>query len=218
MTRLNLIILFLLGFGLSSFAPSAPLGGVSKNCKTFAKWMIGDFSNRSQARKYDEFDYREMHIIKVFPKADKYAIWLYEETMNAEVEGEVIRQRFYRISDIDNAQLEVQVYTMFGEDVDPYEWQNKKPFDGYSPDDLVSSPECSYTFVKKGSTKFEGTTYGKECTLDLGEANYVTSELLVYETKIYRKDIGIGDFDEQEWGPDPDSKGYYYKRYDPKKR
>ena len=213
MKKLVLLLFGLGAFTLMSFGPNSP-SKISKNVKTLSSWMEGHYKNKSQARKDTNFQFREMHIVEIWSGVDKYASWLFEETLSGSVEGEIVRQRFYRLSDVDDKQVEIQVYTLFGEDIEAYEWQKKNPFEEYTPDDLDIHSECSYIFTRKSESKFEGATYGKECMLDLNGANYVTSEMTIYETKIYRKDIGIGDFEEPEWGSPVDSKGYYYRPYD----
>lgn len=211
---LSLITAFLVGSTAFKPKPVPAPQKISKNLKRLAAWMEGHYRNKSQARKDTLYDFQEMHIVSIWNKLDKYSIWLYEETLAGDEFDEIIRQRFYQLTDLDDEQMEIAVFTITDDFNEGYEWKKDDPFADYTPDDLDAFSECNYTIKPKGDTRFIGSTYGTECELGKGEEAYTSSVFTIYETKFYRKDYVFNDFQEQVSGPIEGSKGYQFRKYD----
>ena len=185
---------------------------ISKDTKTLATWLEGDFDNKSQARSDTSFDAREWHIRKIWDGKSKDAIWLYAEQLSNDEFNTIYAKRFFQLMDVSDGQVEILVYVLDDERNVGFEWKKSKPFESISPDDLESYSECTINLSKKGETKYIGGTIGKNCTLGEDRSSFTTVEMTITETKITYKETGFDEFGDQKWGPSDDSKGYEFRR------
>jgi hypothetical protein len=72
-------------------------------------------------------------------------------------------------------------------------------------------------FVRKGETRFSGSTVGNECYLNRGKHHYVTNQLDVYPTRVSRTERIFGWENELVSGPAADAKGSELRRIVPPK-
>lgn len=192
-----------------------PKARYTKELTLLTQWLTGDFDNTKQTRVDTMAAPVESHMVKIWENYFSDAVWMYEEFQSPP--GQVVSQRIYRFKDYTTGRYEAKVYTLDQFADYTGEYKNLRPFESMTPDDLKDHPYCVVYFVRKGETRFSGSTVGNECYLNRGKHHYVTNELDVYPTRVSRTERIFGWENELVSGPGPDAKGSELRRIVPPK-
>ena len=222
------VLLALLGLTLVGSAPASahfagegrkgskpPKARYTKELTLLTQWLAGDFDNTKQTRVDTTATPVECHMVKIWENYFSDAVWMYEEFQSPP--GQVVSQRIYRFKDYTTGRYEAKVYTLdqFGDYTG--EFKNLRPFESLTPDDLKDHPYCVVYFIRKGETRYSGSTVGNECYLNRGKHHYVTNQFDVYPTRVSRTERVFGWENELISGPAPDAKGSELRRIVPPK-
>ena len=192
-----------------------PKARYTKELTLLTQWLTGDFDNTKQTRVDTTAAPVESHMVKIWENYFSDAVWMYEEFQSPP--GQVVSQRIYRFKDYTTGRYEAKVYTLDQFADYAGEYKNLRPFESMTPDDLKDHPYCVVYFVRKGETRFSGSTVGNECYLNRGKHHYVTNQLDVYPTRVSRTERIFGWENELVSGPAPDAKGSELRRIVPPK-
>jgi hypothetical protein len=192
-----------------------PKARYTKELTLLTQWLTGDFDNTKQTRVDTTAAPVESHMVKIWENYFSDAVWMYEEFQSPP--GQVVSQRIYRFKDYTTGRYEAKVYTLDQFADYTGEYKNLRPFESMTPDDLKDHPYCVVYFVRKGETRFSGSTVGNECYLNRGKHHYVTNQLDVYPTRVSRTERIFGWENELVSGPAPDAKGSELRRIVPPK-
>lgn len=192
-----------------------PKARYTKELTLLTQWLAGDFDNTKQTRVDTSAISVESHMVKIWENYFSDAVWMYEEFQSPP--GQVVSQRIYRFMDYTTGRYEAKVYTL-DQFVDyTGEYKNLRPFESLTPDDLRDHPYCVVYFIRKGETRFSGSTVGNECYLNRGKHHYVTNQFDVYPTRVSRTERVFGWENELISGPALDAKGSELRRIVPPK-
>lgn len=192
-----------------------PKARYTKELTLLTQWLTGDFDNTKQTRVDTTAAPVESHMVKIWENYFSDAVWMYEEFQSPP--GQVVSQRIYRFKDYTTGRYEAKVYTLDQFADYTGEYKNLRPFESMTPEDLTDHPYCVVYFVRKGETRFSGSTVGNECYLNRGKHHYVTNQLDVYPTRVSRTERIFGWENELVSGPAPDAKGSELRRIVPPK-
>jgi hypothetical protein len=192
-----------------------PKARYTKELTLLTQWLTGDFDNTKQTRVDTTAAPVESHMVKIWENYFSDAVWMYEEFQSPP--GQVVSQRIYRFKDYTTGRYEAKVYTLDQFADYTGEYKNLRPFESMTPDDLKDHPYCVVYFVRKGETRFSGSTVGNECYLNRGKHHYVTNQLDVYPTRVSRTERIFGWENELVSGPAADAKGSELRRIVPPK-
>ena len=213
MKKIFFALIMLFSMVAQAVPPSAAPQKGSKNLKRMIDWYLGDYNNTLQASRDTAFDKRELHVRRIWDKYRTEGTWVYAEVTAKMPEGDVfVSGRFYEFLDVSDEQFEANVYML--ENNKGGNWNQDRPFDDVTPDDLTPFTDCAMVFQPKGETKFLGFTSGKECQLFHKGASSVTTDITIYETKVLQADRGFTVTGKQKWGP-ADGKFYEFKHNKP---
>jgi CpeT protein len=171
--------------------------------------MEGNFSSAAQAAIDTGFYDIRLTLTRVW-KDRKDGIWFYiEQAMAAEME-KPYRQRFYRLTQLNDSVIESRVYTI----PDPLRFtgagKNQSLLSPLSVDSLEWRKGCSKYLSKTGKSRYEGTTLGNSCKSNLRGAMYATSEAVITNSGMVTWDRGFDHENKQVWGSEKG--GYSFLR------
>lgn len=192
-----------------------PKARYTKELTLLTQWLAGDFDNTKQTRVDTSAIPVESHMVKIWENYFSDAVWMYEEFQSPP--GQVVSQRIYRFKDYTTGRYEAKVYTLDQFADYTGEYKNLRPFESLTPDDLKDHPYCVVYFIRKGETRFSGSTVGNECYLNRGKHHYVTNQFDVYPTRVSRTERVFGWENELTSGPALDAKGSELRRIVPPK-
>lgn len=193
----------------------APKARYTKELTLLTQWLAGDFDNTKQTRVDTSAIPVESHMVKIWENYFSDAVWMYEEFQSPP--GQVVSQRIYRFMDYTTGRYEAKVYTLDQFADYTGEYKNLRPFESLTPDDLKDHPYCVVYFIRKGETRYSGSTVGNECYLNRGKHHYVTNQFDVYPTRVSRTERVFGWENELISGPALDAKGSELRRIVPPK-
>lgn len=202
-------------FGIPLAAGKAAKARHSKELLLLTQWFAGDFDNTKQCKVDTGAQPVESHVVKIWDQYFSDAVWIYEEFQSPP--GRVTSQRIYKFTDYTNGRYESKVYTLENFVELAGEYKNLRPFEQFSPDNLEDHPYCVVYWVRKGETRFSGSTVGTDCHLLRGRHKYVTNQIDVYPTRVSRVERIFGWENEQVLGPKADEKGSELRRIVPPK-
>jgi len=187
----------------------------SKDLILLTQWFVGDFDNIKQCRVDTGAQMVESHVVKIWDNYFTDAVWIYEEFQSPP--GRVTSQRIYKFMDYTAGRFEAKVFTLENFPELAGEYKNLRLFEQFTPDNLEDHPYCVVYWVRKGETRFSGSTVGTDCHLLRGRHKYVTNQIDVYPTRVSRIERVFGWENEQVSGPKADSKGSELRRIVPPK-
>ncbi|MBL8747447.1 MAG: chromophore lyase CpcT/CpeT [Phycisphaerae bacterium] len=171
------------------------------NLETLSAWMEGSFSSAAQAADDPEhFRDIRLHMAVVWKKR-KDGPWLYVEQAAAATPDKPYRQRMYRLSKGSmKGTIESAVFELPGDPlVFAGAWKSPELLDGVRPEDLTERRGCAIVLrFEEGA--FRGSTEGTECVSTLRGAAYVTSEVVIEESRLMSWDRGFDADGMQKWG------------------
>jgi hypothetical protein len=203
------------GFENPSGGDKAAKARYSKDLLQLTQWITGDFDNTKQCKVDTGAQPVESHVVRIWDNYFTDAVWIYEEFQSPP--GRVTSQRIYKFMDYTNGRFESKVYTLENFADLAGEYKNLRPFEQFSPDNLEDHPYCVVYWVRKGETRFSGSTVGTDCHLLRGRNKYVTNQMDVYPTRVSRIQRIYGWENEQVSGPKADEKGSELRRIVPPK-
>ncbi len=187
----------------------------SKDLLLLTQWFVGDFDNTKQCRVDSGAQPVESHVVKIWDNYFTDAVWIYEEFQSPP--GQVTSQRIYKFMDYTAGRFESKVYTLENFSELAGEYKNLRPFEQFTPENLEDHPYCVVYWVRKGETRFSGSTVATDCHLLRGRNKYVTNHIDVYPTRVSRIQKVFGWENEQISGPKADEKGSELRRIVPPK-
>jgi hypothetical protein len=208
-------ICLLFHFSVTAFSDKPAKPRYTKDLLALTQWFTGDFDNTKQCKVDTAARPVESHVVKIWENYFSDAVYLYEEFQSPP--GQVVSQKIYKFMDYTAGRFEAKVYTLPGMEDYAGEYKNIRPFEQFSPENLEDHPSCVVYFVRKGETKFSGSTVGQDCQLGRKNQKYVTSQFDVYPTRVSRVTKVFGWENEQISGPVGDQKGDELRRTVPPK-
>lgn len=213
MRKLVFIGLLLAGvLGSSAFARPSSKG--SKNLRALSEWMSGQFHSKDHHKRDTLIAPIELRQEVIWENLVTDGIWIYAELRDARSQS-VIGQKFIKLSDLDDKQMEMTTYTV--SNIKDYEGElsKEKPFSSLKPDELTLVEDCAVIFVRKTEQKFQGTTAGTDCKSGSRRASYIIQDYQVFENKVVWLENGFDSDNKIIWGPL--NGGYQFKRDTTKK-
>ena len=161
-------------------------------------WMTGSFSSEEQANLDSNFYNIHLHMVQIWVERTD-AVWLYVEQAASWSLEKPYRQRVYRVSANEDGTFESAVFTFN----DPLRftgaWKNENPLSELTPDSLLEREGCALILhYEEGA--FVGSTNEKDCTSNLRDASYATSEARIEENVLTSWDRGYDENGVQVWG------------------
>lgn len=187
----------------------------SKDLLLLTQWFVGDFDNTKQCRVDTGAQAVESHVVKIWDNFFTDAVWIYEEFQSPP--GRVVSQRIYKFMDYTAGRFESKVYTLENFAELAGEYKNLRPFEQFTPENLEDHPYCVVYWIRKGETRFSGSTVGTDCHLLRGRHKYVTNQIDVYPTRVSRTERVFGWENDLVAGPKADEKGSELRRIVPPK-
>lgn len=204
-------MLAMLAAGTATRAPVEP------SVAMLAERLTGAFSSAAQSAKDPEnyYDIR-LHAVRVWASRTD-GTWLYIEQATAKMMDRPYRQRVYRLTEPTKGTFRSDVYTLPDAKAAVNCWKDagalKSVFEGLTPEKLTLREGCSITLTWKaleggaeGEGAFVGGTSGTDCSSDLRDAKYATSEVTIMADQMISWDRGYDAKGKQVWGA---SKGGY---------
>ena len=200
-----------IGIGLAAIGAASLVFGCAsaeKEAKEFriaevdrlATYLTGAFSSEAQAAALPE-DYFDIRLVCVPIWTEREdGPWLYIEQAAASDTSRPYRQRVYQLGIGADDVLRSRVYTLPG-DALAYAgwWRTPERFDDLLPDQLFLREGCT-VYLTPEADAFVGGTIGSDCTSNLGDASYATSEMTLLPHALVTWDRGWRDDDTQAWG------------------
>jgi hypothetical protein len=215
MKKASIVLLFLcLTTGLGSAKAATASFKGSRNLKTLVEWFSGSFSSKAHSKRDTNFAHLEMTLTEIWSNRVTDGVWIYQEVRDGKFPDKILSQRFYKFSDLDEKQIEMQVYTLSNAVDFQEELKKKEPFKDVKPDDLTLAEECAIIFVRRTETKYQGNTVGKECKTAHRRATYIMNDVQVFENKIVWAETGHDGDDKIIWGHS--NGGHQYMRVEKK--
>jgi len=167
----------------------------SKELKSLAKYITGEFSSEAQHKKDTSFLNVRMSITPIWVKRTD-GFWLYIEQAVAGNEERPYRQRVYKLSEPQKGQFMSSVYTLNHQQ----RYVNMPELlDFISPDSLVEKTGCA-VILQKDFKLYIGSTRAVTCPSELRNASYATSEITIKKKELSSWDRGYDSNGKQVWG------------------
>ncbi len=192
----RLLILFALLGGCASTTHDA------EPCvNDLAASLTGTFSSAAQAEADPDNFFDIQLVMEPIWEFRSDGPWLYVEQAAASNLHKPYRQRVYNLVDLGNGRFRSDVYTLPGNPLEyVHVWEKPAVINAIQPSNLTLREGCSITLVHKGPGEYVGSTEGKGCESNLGDAAYATSEVTLLPGTITSWDRGWTDNHTQAWG------------------
>jgi hypothetical protein len=161
--------------------------------------MVGSFSSAKQAASNPSYVDVRLHVAPMWLDRPD-GPWLYVEQAVATALERPYRQRVYRLSRVDPAQLRSTIYTIPEPLRFAGDWKKAAPLASLQPENLDERKGCEVFISKVGPQRFEGRTLGKNCPSDLRGASYATTEVTLEPGRLVSWDRGWDLQGKQAWG------------------
>lgn len=200
--------LFLAGI-LATSASANPASKGSKNLRLLSEWLSGNFNSKDHHKRDSLIAPLELRQEVIWENLVTDGIWIYAETIDSRSKA-VVGQKFYKLSDLDDKQMELTIYTL--PNINDYQGElaREKPFANLRPDELTLVEDCAIIFTRKTEQKYQGNTSGTDCKAGSRRASYILQEFQVFENKVVWLENGYDSDNKIIWGPV--NGGYQFKR------
>lgn len=188
---------------------SSELSSQSKSeLDLLVNWMTGSFNSEEQSRNDSDYYNISLEMHRIWEnRNDGY--WLYVEQAVATAKDNPYRQRIYHIFEEDGLFKSV-IYSLPDEKKFIGGWEDISVFNTLSPEQLETREGCEVIIKRKDENTFIGSTVEKNCTSNLRDAAYATTEVSITKDTMISWDRGFNDKDEQVWGATKG--GYIFKK------
>jgi hypothetical protein len=166
--------------------------------------MEGSFTNKLQAQNDSDYLDISRHIYPIWESLE--AGWFYVEEALALKPNSPMRQRIYKVDQIDAATFKSTIYIMPNDSLCIGKWNDANFFSLWQPSDLKLEEGCAIYLKKIGDKLFEGGTLKGTCISDFGGAVYATSKVKLSSASLNSWDQGFDAEGLQTWGAE---KGAY---------
>lgn len=192
----NIFIILIFALIISTCQKPSPL--IDPQMQILTSWMTGSFSSQKQAEANSNYYDIRLEMVQIWRDRTD-GVWLYIEQAADGFQDKPYRQRIYKLRKTKDGKFESSVFKFD----DPMRfvgaWKNENPLGDLTPDSLTEREGCSILLELVDSV-FVGSTLGKNCSSDWGEASYVTSEVWIQENVLTTWDRGYDSTDTQVWG------------------
>ena len=171
----------------------------SEDFDQLVEWITGEFSSAEQAKKDASYKNFTLKLTQIWPDAQTGA-WIYVEQALASTPSEPNEQLVYFLSEINDSQFSIDVYTIPGEEKFVGAWKSPDQFKGMTAFDLKYQNGCT-AFLDYDGFQYAGGTNEGTCKGNLDGTSYSTTQfmLLPDELRIWEK--GFDSDEKQVWGP-----------------
>jgi hypothetical protein len=167
----------------------------SKELKSLAKYITGEFTSEAQHAKDTNFLNVRMTITPIWVKRTD-GFWLYIEQAVSGNEERPYRQRVYKLSEPQKGQYMSSVFSLNH----PQRYVNMPELlDFIAPDSLIEKEGCA-VILQKDFKLFIGSTRAVTCPSELRNASYATSEISISKKELSSWDRGYDSNGKQVWG------------------
>lgn len=180
-----------------------------KELTELVKLMTGHFSSAQQAKE-DSLFYDISLVMHQIWNKDTEAKWLYVEQAVTKNILKPYRQRIYRLSKMEDGQMESRIYKLPNDSLYIHAWESPEIFKRLQPKDLIIREGCSVFLEKISGDCYYGSTKNKECKSSLRGAQYATSAVTICTNQMVSWDQGWDGDDAQVWGAK--TEGYIFRR------
>lgn len=145
-------------------------------------YLAGSFSTEEQAAKDADFPDVRMKAVPIWP-ARTDGTWMYAEHAEPGKVGQPHEQHIYRLVKTGPNTFVGDVYSL-PEPAAKWAgaWAEDHPFVDLSPELLTHWEDCSFGLTYHQCSRiFEGGTIGKGCLAGLNGADYLSSEVIIWE-------------------------------------
>ncbi len=180
----------------SRISPSLP----SPNAQAFAKELVGNYSNATQAKADSAIESLELHICPIWPDRID-GLWVYVESALTSAPGKPYRQRIYQIVDGNDASsVDSRMYE-FPDDALKFAgaWAHQRPLEQLSPFLLIPRAGCTTTFHRAATGDWQGSMRPNECATDWKGAAYTLSEVTLQKNTLIAIDRGFDTSGTELW-------------------
>lgn len=170
--------------------------------------MTGSFSSKRQATI--DTNYREvlLHMYPIWPERE--GTWMYVEQSLASNQEEPHRQQIYKISRENDSVLRTDIYHIPNADLWICKWQTPESFDILLVESIQQKLGCELLLMKTSENTFKGKTNDKNCTSEISETLYTTSELEISKHSLTSRESGFDENDSLVWSTKKD--GYVFDK------
>jgi hypothetical protein len=198
MVRFSCIILFSFLLLLSACGGSRTISYADSK-EELTELLTGSFTSAAQAQQDTQYAPLNLHIVPVWKELT--GNWFYAEQSKVTKPAQPIKQRMYRVVQLSSERFKILEYTFRNPQVFAGKWKTPTFFDEY-PEEIVRIKEGCGIFLNRKSFKhYEGETFGTDCFSDLQGADYMTSQIEIWNDMIKRWDRGWNEEETQVWGP-----------------
>lgn len=208
MRKFIFVCLFLTGI-IGASANAGPASKGSKNLRLLSEWMSGKFNSKDHHKRDTLMAPLELRQEVIWENLVTDGIWIYSELKDTRTQS-VVGQKFYKLSDLDDKQMEMAIYTLANIKDFEGELSKDKPFAKLRPDELTMVEECAIIFTRKTEQKYQGSTSGTDCKSGSRRASYIIQDFQVFENKVVWLENGFDSDNKIIWGPL--NGGYQFKR------
>lgn len=182
-----------------SVFPTLRAQETSADFEQLIDWLTGEYESKGQVKENISNADLSLKITRIWPEAAN-GVWLYVEHAYASAADSTASQHIYFLSEINDSQFSMDVYSIPGEEKFVGAWENPEKFEGMTAFDLKHKNGCTL-FLDYDGFQYSGATNEGTCKTDVNGAAWSTSKIILLPGELSIWERGMDADGNQVWGP-----------------